>query len=213
MENNLSQIWIVAQRLDREMLDTATFAAIAAFIESFDVNVSDEVLQEYFLAFEQDYLNEELLTVPELSPRELKVTDFMSTEVLTVESELSLRKLCARLAQRMVSGFPVVDRSGKLIGVVSSSEVVRVLAENREVEELTVGDIMTRCFITARGDSSLVEVLHLMLDFRLHRAVVVDGEERPVGIVTTIDAARALKMLLSERRDSVCPERELLFLN
>lgn len=213
MNTKLSQIWSVARRLERERLDPAAFACIAAFIESFDVNVADEVLQEYFWAYEQDYLNEELLTLCELCPRELKIQEVMSEDVISVESGISLKEACGRLTTHAVSSFPVVDEDGKLIGVFATSDVVQTLAGRDEVEGLTVGDVMTSHSLTTRADSGVAELLHLMVAFQLPRAVVVDRGERPVGIVTTFDMTCALKRLLSHGMKPLPLEPELLFLN
>lgn len=207
----LTEIWNVAKRLDREILDTKTVATIAAFLEDFDIKVSDDILQEHFMAFEQDFLNQEAIADPSYDPRDLLVTEFMTANVRTVGTDLPLTRLCARLARQMVSGFPVVDHRGCLVGVISSTDVVRAVAEQLPLDELTVGDLMTRYVITANRQSNIMEVLHLMLNFRLHRAVVVDEENKPIGVVTTYDAAVALKKVLSEHRD--CPQwdRRLLF--
>lgn len=60
------------------------------------------------------------------------VRDLMQTDVVTVSPETSVRELTRILAESGVSGVPVVTDSGEVLGVVSSSDVVRLAAEERE---------------------------------------------------------------------------------
>lgn len=64
----------------------------------------------------------------------LTVRDIMQTEVTTAEPEMSVHQLTRHLADAEVSGMPVVDRSGALRGVVSSTDVVRFASEDRAVQ-------------------------------------------------------------------------------
>ena len=63
----------------------------------------------------------------------ITVRSVMQTEVVTVRPEASVRQLARLLADEEISGVPVVDGNGALVGVVSSTDVVRVAAEEADV--------------------------------------------------------------------------------
>jgi CBS domain-containing protein len=62
----------------------------------------------------------------------LTVRDLMQTEVVTISPEATVRELTRLLADTGISGVPVVGPAGTVLGVVSSSDVVRLAAEERE---------------------------------------------------------------------------------
>ena len=63
----------------------------------------------------------------------LKVRDIMRTEVLTVTPDTPVRRLTRLLADEEISGAPVVDEQGTPVGVVSSTDVVRLAADETDV--------------------------------------------------------------------------------
>jgi CBS domain-containing protein len=63
----------------------------------------------------------------------IAVRDVMRTDVVTVRPETSVRQLARLLADEEISGVPVVDGNGGLVGVVSSTDVVRLAAEETDV--------------------------------------------------------------------------------
>lgn len=66
----------------------------------------------------------------------LTCQDVMSPNVIAVEPELSLSELCRVLAEDDISGVPVVDRGGELIGMISKIDVLRALLSGRQAPGL-----------------------------------------------------------------------------
>jgi CBS domain-containing protein len=128
----------------------------------------------------------------------MKVAELMQREVRTVGSEASVQEVVVTLADAHVSGVPVVDSGGRVIGVVSSSDVLTAEAEaddadaRRELLENTaVRDIMTPQSFTASPDDDIREAARQMLYADVHRLFVTDGE-RVVGVISTTDLVRAV---------------------
>lgn len=67
----------------------------------------------------------------------LKVRDLMQTGVVTATPEATARELARMLADAQISGVPVLDGGGRLVGVVSASDLVRLAAEEAEVHLVT----------------------------------------------------------------------------
>ena len=153
----------------------------------------------------------------------MKVKDVMHRRPITVEARTSLRELARLLIDNHISGAPVVDREGKLLGVVSQTDLVRRDREmkpsaeipsfyhNGEKEAYTSGfqiedpdftrvaDVMTPAVLSADEDAPVEEVARLMLGKHIHRVVVTKGG-RLSGIVTSMDMLKALLTLTSQAR-------------
>lgn len=142
--------------------------------------------------------------------------DIMTSQVITVDPELPVEKLAALLWEKRISGAPVVDDKGKLVGVVTESdlidqakklhiptaitvlEAVIYLERSSKVEEelhkmagSTVKDICTPKPATVAPDTPLDEIATIMAEKHLHTLPVMDND-RLVGVVGKADIIRAL---------------------
>jgi CBS-domain-containing membrane protein len=63
---------------------------------------------------------------------ELKARDIMTAEVQTASVETPLAEIARLLAERYISGVPVVDAGGAVVGIVCESDLIRALAEGKE---------------------------------------------------------------------------------
>lgn len=148
----------------------------------------------------------------------MKVSDVMNRDVITVTPELPVRKLAALLTRKMISGAPVVDPAGNLVGVVSMADVGKTVADTRSTkkyndyyyghswgyghlaehqlpETQTVEDIMTTLVIDISEDADLVKLADMMVNFRVHR-VIVTRNKKVVGMVSNLDLVDVLRGLL-----------------
>jgi CBS domain-containing protein len=129
--------------------------------------------------------------------------DIMQTEVITFTPSTRLREFARILAEDRISGAPVVRVDGALVGIVSRTDLVTRLLEDdttfgtAEDEALSfesnirqVGDIMQSEVLTVGPDAPLAEIATRMADDRVHRVVVMDGDQ-VVGIITSLDLLKA----------------------
>jgi len=131
----------------------------------------------------------------------MKVKEIMTRDVLTVTKDLSIRRLIKLLDKNKITGAPVVDEQGKLIGIVSSKDVIRAidhlirvhvsLDEQKEHKGKYnwVDGVMTTDVITADEEDDVREVFGIMLRRHIHRIPVVK-EGKPVGIISSQDACK-----------------------
>ncbi len=120
----------------------------------------------------------------------LTARDVMSPTVLTVRDDLTLQQAADMLAENEISGAPVEDDEGSLLGVVSVTDVNR----NTAAPELLVRQIMTPIADTVTEETPVPDVARLMVANHYHR-VVVTRSERPVGIVSSIDLLKLIAEL------------------
>lgn len=140
----------------------------------------------------------------------------MHRDVLCVRPELAVESLGALFLERSISGAPVVDEEGRPIGVVSKTDIVRLMldgwAETADTKErpiaqtrqgvkydlgsgfhlergphATVSDIMTPMVISLPADAKVSQAAALMAYEGIHRLVVVDVNGRVVGLLSALD--------------------------
>ena len=137
----------------------------------------------------------------------MKVKDLMATEVVSVGPGEAIKEAARLMVDSGVSGIPVVDGDGRLVGIITEADFVageagRRAGEragllrfllNRQVigdEELTVADVMTRDVITIGPEADHTEAARLMDREAVKRLVVTD-DQRVVGVVSRADIMRA----------------------
>ncbi|HEX2339499.1 MAG TPA: CBS domain-containing protein [Vicinamibacterales bacterium] len=149
--------------------------------------------------------------------RPRRVKDVMNPDIMTVAADMTTDDLARYLTEREISGAPVVDSQGHLVGVVSMTDIGRQLAEpsdfassrrsefyrntsddvtledlgQRYVEEreVTVRDVMTPVVYQVPATAPVAEAARSMVEHHIHRLVVTQDKE-PVGIITSMDLLR-----------------------
>lgn len=128
------------------------------------------------------------------------VGELMSIEPITIGADRPVTEAEQLMTKRGVSGLPVVDRLGRLMGVISQTDLVRAHASGRAIESwpgLAARHLMTSPALTIRLDETLLSAARLMEQHHVHRLVVVAPDGRhPVGVLSTTDLVRALADLL-----------------
>lgn len=130
------------------------------------------------------------------------VGELMSIEPITIGVDEAIGSAEQLMSLREVTGLPVVDRIGRLKGVLSQTDIVRAHASGQPLASwpgLAVRHLMTSPALTIRVDESLLTAARMMEQHHVHRLVVVapDGEH-PVGVISTTDLVRALADLLEQ---------------
>ena len=132
----------------------------------------------------------------------LTVREFMAPNAVTIHAESSLSQVARTLAEYDVSGLPVVDRGGAVIGVISQTDIVRLRAGSMPTSDwhgLLVRDIMTHPAITVSASASIHEAAMLMSEHHVHRLVVIaDRDGGPIGLISARDVVREIAALTEE---------------
>jgi CBS domain-containing protein len=116
----------------------------------------------------------------------MNVSDIMTTHVITVDDNTRIEDAARLLARHRISGLPVVNGSGTLIGVVTEYDL---LAKSGA----SVADIMSRSVISVTPETNAEDVAHLLADRRVRRVPVLDSG-RLVGIVSRSDLVLQIAM-------------------
>ncbi len=142
--------------------------------------------------------------------------DIMSQKPITARPEMTVEELQELFTINRISGAPVVDTNGVVIGVITVNDILkaginlpyvsgffedinidRILAEEGLlVESFTEGfvsDFMTRNVFTAYPETPVNELAQIMYENRIHRVIIVKpNEQKPLGVVTTFDLLKLM---------------------
>lgn len=123
------------------------------------------------------------------------VADIMSPQVLTVNPKTPLKAAQLELVLAGVHGAPVIDQSGQVIGVLSTTDLLDPRREETlgvPPELRTVEDAMTSVLFAVLSSDHAMYAVKRMLETGSHRLVVFDDRGKLVGVVTPVDVMRAL---------------------
>jgi CBS domain-containing protein len=152
------------------------------------------------------------MVVTQKSLLSLKAGDLMSRTLVMVPREMSVRGAARLLSRAQVTGAPVVDAEGACIGVISATDFLNWTERDRpahpdpqacvcspwqivepdKLPEGTVENLMTRDPVTALPATPIVALARMMIDAHIHRVIVVDERQRPIGIVSSTDILGAV---------------------
>jgi len=124
---------------------------------------------------------------------ELRVADLMTLDPVAIAEDASIEEAESLLASYRISGLPVVAESGRLVGVISRTDLMgdgsvamsALLRGNRS--GLRVGELMSAPAITVTLDTTLLEAARIMHDAHIHRLVAIDSQDRPIGVLSASD--------------------------
>src|SRR6266545_2942751 len=121
----------------------------------------------------------------------LVARDVMSCDVITLSPTMRLTDAAQALARRDITGAPVCEPDGRLVGVLSHADLVHAcFDEHKHVRAALVRDAMSWPVMTVRAEMPLTKVVRLMLFESIHRIIVVGESGEVVGVVTPLDVLR-----------------------
>lgn len=158
------------------------------------------------------------------------VRNIMTPRVITIEPDATIAQAVRLMLQHRISGLPVVDASGKLVGIVSEGDLLRrtefgterrrprwlefILGPGHLASEYVhaagkkVREVMSETVETVTPDTGLDRVVDLMEKHRIKRLPVVEGGKL-VGIVTRANLLRALATLTLESKPAPASDQKI----
>jgi CBS domain-containing protein len=122
----------------------------------------------------------------------MNIKDIMSTETQLVSRDTSIAAAAERMSRAGV-GFLLVGDDDKLRGTLTDRDIVlRVVANHKDPESTTVGEILTDRVLYCRTDQSVDEVARNMSQQQVRRMPVLNADKRLVGVVSIGDIAQHL---------------------
>ena len=140
------------------------------------------------------------------------VKERMSHPVITIHPEMPIQEALKRMREERVRRYPVVDKRGRLVGIVSERDLLHAAPSdatslsiwevNYLVSKITVEKVMTREVITISEDTPLEDAARIMADHKIGGVPVVHDDE-VVGIITETDLFKIFLEMLGAREPGV----------
>jgi CBS domain-containing protein len=129
----------------------------------------------------------------DIDTRQLLVGDVMTIDPVVVSMDASLEDAAHLLHANRITGLPVVDADGALVGVISQTDLLAIMDSpigrliRTKPSGIRVGELMSAPAITVPLTEDLGEAARLMLGSHVHRLVAIDDQGHPVGVLAAID--------------------------
>ncbi len=145
-----------------------------------------------------------------------KAGEIMTTNVITINANDDVEKMARLLLEHRISGLPVVDDNGKLVGVVSETDLVfqekpvrtpfyvvifdspiylekpnRFIHDIKRAVAQKVGDLMSTKPYTVGPEASIEDVATIITENDVNRVPVIDDDGKLIGIITRQDIIKA----------------------
>jgi CBS domain-containing protein len=135
---------------------------------------------------------------PKAPMQPVLVKDHMTTKLVTFHAEDTIDQVMERLTKSRISGAPVVDESGSLIGIISEIDCLREIIKGKYTNTVRfpakVRELMTKDVITLSPDMTLFDAAQKFLEYKIRRFPVLK-EGRLVGQISLSDVIRAFPSL------------------
>lgn len=143
--------------------------------------------------------------------------DIMSTKVITVTEATTVKELARTLLDNKISGAPVLDKAGKLVGIVTESDLIfqnkklkvpaviaildsflflnnpdKMEKELKKIAGATVKDLCSEQVVTVTPDTPLDEIATMMTEKKIHTLPVVSETGEMLGVVGKKDIIRTI---------------------
>ena len=112
--------------------------------------------------------------------------DIMNKIVTAAKKNTIGRDLAIKLLSGMYSGLPVVDDKGKVVGVVSEFDLLKAIRDGKALEQVKAEDIMSKNPICVSENTSVEEIIALMMKHNIIRVPVVRNDNL-VGVISRCD--------------------------
>lgn len=127
------------------------------------------------------------------------VAEFMQSQVGTIVRGTTVSAVARQLLSGQVSGIPVVEEDGTVVGIVTEFDVLEALLDGKDLQQLRTEEIMSTPPVCVGEQTSLLQVLQLMVTHRILRVLVV----REGKLVGTVSRTILLREVLEKESASI----------
>ncbi|UCC59413.1 MAG: CBS domain-containing protein [Dehalococcoidia bacterium] len=121
--------------------------------------------------------------------------DIMTSTVITAKEDMLITDVIKLLLRWHISGLPIVDNDGNLVGIITEHDVVN-FALSGQAADTVASEVMTKKVVTYSPDTLAVEIINYFAAHRIRRVPVVEGS-KVVGIISRRDIVRYMDQMYS----------------
>lgn len=140
------------------------------------------------------------------------VADYMTARIITMDGKDSVLDVAKRMAERNISSIAITDEKGKIIGILTERDVVKIVAKAVPPKGITAGSLMSKPVVSIGKGSSVEDAARVMAQKKVRHLLVEDPSSRQImGMVTITDLARYLRQNLADEEITASEVWELFF--
>ncbi|MFC4356525.1 CBS domain-containing protein [Halobium salinum] len=115
------------------------------------------------------------------------VARLMSSDLVTVTPDTLVEHAATTMLEHGIGSLVVVDDDGRLQGILTNTDFVRIVSERKPKDQTPVSEYMTTDVVTTTAQTDIREVADAMVGNGFHHMPVVDDEDGVIGMITTTD--------------------------
>lgn len=120
----------------------------------------------------------------------LKAKDIMVKKVITIDPEATLADAIDILISKKISGMPVVNKKGKMVGLISEKDILNFIFSGN-LNNTTVSEAMSRKVVSFSPDTSIDKIALTIGENKFRRVPITNSEGKVIGIVSRRDIIKA----------------------
>ena len=117
------------------------------------------------------------------------VARLMSSDLQAVGPDTLVEDAATQMQDNGVGSLVVVDEDNRLLGILTTTDFVDIVAKSKPKAQTTVERYMTTDVVTTTAQTSIVDAADEMIEHSIHHLPVVDDEEGVIGMISTTDLA------------------------
>lgn len=117
-------------------------------------------------------------------------SDLMTTNVVAARESTSGTEISTRLLIGEFNGVPVIDDNIRVVGIVTAADILRAVRQGKNLDSLPATDLMTKEPIMVNRDTSIDDIIDIMLQKVIVLIPVVDQDKKLIGVVARLDILR-----------------------
>jgi CBS domain-containing protein len=114
----------------------------------------------------------------------------MSPQVVVAKENTNAEQISSRLLAGEFNGVPVVDDNGAVIGIVTALDILRAIQGGKKLNTMLARDIMTPNPSVVKKDTSIEEVIRVLVEKEIVLVPVVEDDNKLIGVVARLDILR-----------------------
>jgi CBS domain-containing protein len=133
----------------------------------------------------------------------MRAYDVMSVDIVAAKEDAKAIEISTRIVLEGYNGMPIIDDRGVVIGIVTTLDILKAIKDNKNLNELSAKDIMTRHPATLSQEATTDEIIDIMHRKGIDMIPIVSGEEEEGRLIGVVSRQDILKERLNERFVSI----------
>ncbi|HEV2390714.1 MAG TPA: CBS domain-containing protein [Nitrososphaerales archaeon] len=125
-----------------------------------------------------------------------KVKDFMEAPPIVVSEDTTIDQAASTMWEKRIGSVIVVDKEGKMVGILTASDIIFAVTKSLVGREVPVSSIMSKTSIIASPNESVLTAVERMMKENVRHLPVIEKNGTPLGIISTRDTMSIFEPLL-----------------